>query len=129
MFDFCPHCGQTIEAEQVVGRMLVCGMCGKDIGFVGAVQRVAGDETEARIRAGTATRCPVCQQAVDVKSTGSAKTLVPHYGSTSTRKICPGSSKPIASTGDFPLPPQIAGRMTRDVIKIVACTRSGVATI
>lgn len=134
MFDFCPHCGQTIEVEQVAGRMLVCGVCGKDIGFAGAVQRVAGDEIEARIRAGTAARCHVCMQAVDVKSAGGSKTLVPHYGTSATRKICPGSGKPVAPVADASGSPPSSGKdlsayMTRDVIKLISCTKAGEAKI
>ena len=92
MYDFCPHCGQTIEQEQVAARMLICEVCGKDIGFVGPAQSTIVDETEQQIRAGTVARCPVCRQAVQLKAMGAAKTLVPHYG-TQTRKICPGSGK------------------------------------
>ena len=123
MFDFCPHCGQTINREQVEGRMLVCGECGKDIGFVGIVQRAPIDETEELIRGGTVARCPVCRQAVEVKTAG---TLVPHYG-VQPRKICPGSGKPagaepvakaITSTGK-----DLSAFLTRDVIKVVSRTK------
>jgi DNA-directed RNA polymerase subunit RPC12/RpoP len=92
MYSFCPHCSITLEQEQIAGRLLVCTHCGKEIGVVPALQRVVVDETEALIRAGTVARCPVCRQAVALK--GTAKTLVPHYGSTEKRKICPGSGKP-----------------------------------
>lgn len=103
MYDFCPHCSQTIEQEQVAGRMLVCAHCGKDIGFVGAVQRVAVADTEELIRAGTVGRCPVCAQAVELKTTGGSKTFVPHYGPSAARKLCPGSGKRVAV--DPPAPP------------------------
>lgn len=93
MYEFCPHCSQTIEQEQVAGRMLVCARCGKDIGFVGPVQRVAVPETEELIRAGTVGRCPVCAQAVELKTTGESKAFVPHYGVSAPRKLCPGSGK------------------------------------
>ena len=93
MFDFCQHCGQTIEQEQVAGGMLVCARCGKDIGFVGPVQRAAVPDTDELIRAGTVGRCPVCAQAVKLKTTGESKALVPHYGASAPRKLCPGSGK------------------------------------
>ena len=128
MYDFCPHCGQTINQEQIEGRMLVCEQCGKDVGFVGAVQRAAVDETEELIRGGKAARCPVCQQAVELRSAGAAKTLTPHYG-THARKICPGSGKParvvepavrtITSTGK-----DLSAFMTRDVIKLISCAKN-----
>jgi hypothetical protein len=108
--------------------MLVCGNCSNDIGFVGAVQRVIGDETETRISAGTAARCHICQQPVDVKTSTTGKTLVPHYAPQS-RKICPGSGKPVAVASKAPAPPQLAGKYTRDVIKVVSCTRTGDAKI
>ena len=134
MFDFCPHCGQAIEGEQIAGRMLVCARCGKDIGFAGGLQRAALDETEERIRVRTAARCPACQQAVDVKTTGAGTTLVPHYGA-GTRRICPGSGKPAASQAPPPVKLKTPGGrdlsayLTRDVIKIIFCTKAGAARI
>jgi DNA-directed RNA polymerase subunit RPC12/RpoP len=126
MFDFCPHCGQTIEVEQVVGRMLVCGMCGKDVGFVGGVERRPQAESESRIQAGAAARCPLCDQVVEIKRAS----LVPHYRLDATKKICPGSGKPApvagtASTGHA----KLDAHMTRDVVKVLSCTRSGDARI
>ena len=96
VYDFCPHCSQTIEQEQVAGRMLICARCGKDIGFVGTLQQAAVAETEELIRAGTIGRCPVCAQAVELKTAGASKTFVPHYAASATRKLCPGSCKPVA---------------------------------
>ena len=133
MFDFCPHCGQTLEHEQVTGRMLVCAHCGKDIGFVGAVQRSAVDETEQRILAGTAARCLVCQQAVELKSALDIKSLVPHYSPIPPRKICPGSGKPLVDAPPAPkMTPtgkDLSPYLTRDVIKVIRCTKEGEATI
>jgi DNA-directed RNA polymerase subunit RPC12/RpoP len=131
VFDFCPHCAQTIEQEQVAGRMLVCARCGKDIGFVGRVKRAAVAETEELIRAGTVGRCPVCAQAVQLKRTGEVETLVPHYGASAARKLCPGSGKAVAA--DPPAPPAAANKtpagkdlrafMTRDVIRVIFQTK------
>jgi DNA-directed RNA polymerase subunit RPC12/RpoP len=127
VYEFCPHCSQALEQEQVAGRMLVCARCGKDIGFVGAVQRAAVAETEELIRGGTVGRCPVCAQAVELKMTGESRTFVPHYGASPPRKLCPGSGKPVAA--DLPPPPaakkktppgnNLRAFMTRDVIKVV----------
>lgn len=130
MFDFCPHCSQSIQQEQVPGRMLVCEHCGKDIGFVGAVQLSAVDETDELIRAGAVARCPVCQQAVAWKA--GARTLVPHYVAGGARKICPGSGKPVTpvahapgSPGNAPGSPgkDLRSLMTRDVIRTVSCVK------
>lgn len=122
MFEFCPHCGQTINQKQIEGRMLVCADCGTDIGFVGTVKREAIDETAELIRSGMVARCPVCHQAVDGKNAR----LVPHYAA-GTRKICPGSGK---ATGSAPAKPRSAGKdlspfMTRDLIKLISCARTG----
>jgi hypothetical protein len=38
-------------------------------------------------------RCPVCAQAVKLKTTGESKAFVPHYGASAPRKLCPGSGK------------------------------------
>jgi DNA-directed RNA polymerase subunit RPC12/RpoP len=121
VFDFCPHCGQTIEQEQIEGRMLVCEQCGKDIGFVGAVERAPVSETEELIRGGTVARCPVCGQAVELKG----QTRVPHYGA-DTRKICPGSGKPAAADAATTAPAgkDLSAFMTRDVIKLISCKRT-----
>jgi DNA-directed RNA polymerase subunit RPC12/RpoP len=125
VYDFCPHCSQSIEQEQIAGRMLVCARCGKDIGFVGAVQRAAVAETEELIRGGTVGRCPVCAQAVELKTTGVSRTFVPHYGASAPHKLCPGSGKPVAADP----PPAVKKKrpsgsdlhafMRRDVIKVI----------
>jgi hypothetical protein len=126
MFDFCPNCGVTINQEQVEGRMLVCGQCRKDIGFVGAVARIAVSETQERINAGTAARCPVCRQAVEVKTAGMVASLVPHFGPKDKRKICPGSGKPAAVDPVIdkktPRLKDLSAHMTRDTIKVISVT-------
>jgi hypothetical protein len=137
VYEFCPHCGQTPEQEQIAGRMLVCDRCGKDIGFVGTVRRAVVAETEEMIRAGTAARCPVCRQAVELKTAAGTKVFVPHYGVSEKRKICPGSGKPV--TADPEAPPVAAKKtpagkdlralMTRDDIKVIFCPRNADATI
>ena len=87
MYDFCPHCGQTIEQEEIAGQMLVCIHCNKPIGFVQELENAPAQD------ASPAARCPVCQQLVELKTVGVNRTLVPHYRA-GTRKICPGSGKP-----------------------------------
>ena len=126
MYDLCPHCAQTIEQEQVVGRMLVCGRCGKDIGFVGTVQRADVNETDELIRSGAAVRCPTCGQAIEVKTSKDATRFAPHYGSAQTKKICPASGKPVPSVPKrSAVPENLSAHMTRDVIKMISCQRGG----
>jgi hypothetical protein len=108
--------------------MLVCARCGKDIGFVGPVQRTAVPETEDLIRAGTVGRCPICAQAVELKTTGESKTLAPHYGASVPRKLCPGSGKPVAADPPAAKKKTPSGKdlrpfMTRDVIKVIFCSK------
>lgn len=124
MFDFCPHCGHTIEQEQIPGRMLVCERCGKDIGFVGTVQRSAIGTTEQQLRAGEAAICPVCQQAVELKGAEAARTLVPHYAA-GAKKICPGSGKRVTPELTTPGGKDLRALMTRDVVKLLYCPRHG----
>jgi DNA-directed RNA polymerase subunit RPC12/RpoP len=132
VYDFCPHCSQTIEQEQIAGRLLVCARCGKDIGFVGALQRAAVAETEELIRGGTVGRCPVCAQAVELKMTGASRTFVPHYGASATRKLCPGTGKPVAADPPArleaekktPAGKDLRAFMTRDVIKVIFWTKA-----
>ncbi|MSQ96117.1 MAG: hypothetical protein EXR98_16400 [Gemmataceae bacterium] len=135
MFDFCPHCGQTLEHEQVVGRMLVCAHCGKVIGFVGAAKYADVDETEELIRDRTVARCPVCRQAVEVKAEGDRRTLVPHYSATDKGKICLGSGKAAAAAA-LPVEPaparpgkDLSAYMTRDILKVVLARRNAEPTI
>src|SRR5205823_2024774 len=96
--DFCPHCGNTIGGtDQVVGQMLVCKYCGKDIGIVPAKpEKVMADRAAEIIQGGTAARCPVCGQLVEVKISGGVRSLVPHRSQGDARKMCPGGGKPVA---------------------------------
>lgn len=97
MLNFCPHCGQTIGGQdQVPGKMLTCKYCRKDIGVVPVPpQPRIIDASAELIRKGTAARCSLCQQVVEVRSKGPARTLVPHYLKSEQRKICPNSGKPV----------------------------------
>lgn len=98
MLNFCPHCGKTIGGQdQVPGQMLKCMFCGKDIGVVPwPRQRKVVDVTADLIRQGTAARCSICQQVVEVRSKGTVRTFVPHYRSGEPRKICPNSGKTVS---------------------------------
>lgn len=130
MFDFCPHCGQTIEHEQVKGQMLVCANCGLDIGFAGSVDRAIIDESAQLIRTGKAALCPQCRQVVEVKSSNDGKRFVPHYQSKDARKICSGSGKATPAPSPITEPKPSAGKdlsahMARDVIKVIYCPREG----
>ena len=85
-----------------------CRSCGKEIGaVVDAPQKVAVDPTEELIRRGTAARCTVCQQAVEIK--GPAKTLVPHYAA-GQKKMCPGRVSQRRLHLLFPLRPRNVSR-------------------
>jgi hypothetical protein len=131
MFSFCFHCGQSIDQEQVPGQTLMCKHCGKQIGVVEGPQKVVMDQTEELIQGGTAARCPICRQVVEVKAQGTARSFAAHYAATPQRKICPGSGKPIAS--DPPAVPS-SGRtssgkdlskfMTRESMRVVSCKRT-----
>jgi hypothetical protein len=76
--------------------MLTCQFCRKDIGVVPAPPPPKVIDAGAElIRKGTAARCPVCQQVVEVRSKGAARTFVPHYLKSEQRKICSNSGKPV----------------------------------
>ena len=139
-YNYCPHCGASIGQNQVAGQTLVCQNCGKEIGTVAAVpQKIVVDQTEELIRRGSAARCPVCQQAIEVK--GPTKNLVPHYA-VGQKKICSGSGKPSASAAPAPAPPPPAaatlktpgGRdlskyYTRDLIRVISCQKGSAPRI
>lgn len=144
MFDFCPNCGDTIGGQdQVVGQMLVCKSCGKDIGVVkGPPEKIVVDHTEEIIRSGTAARCPSCSQLIEVKLTGVVRSLVPHFGAGDKRKVCPGSGKPVTVPTPPVSPPaqmtpakkpamgkDLSAYMHREVIRVVAGRRHGEPTI
>ncbi len=102
--------------------MLVCKHCGKDIGIVAAPQKkVMVDETEDLLQRGTAARCPLCRQVVEVRTSGSARTFVPHYAKSEPGKICPSSGKPVNAdppTAPSPLP---RGPASKDLRAFMAC--------
>ncbi len=138
MYSFCPHCGQSIGQDQKEGQLLVCRHCGRPIGVVAAAPRpVVVDQSERPIQQGTAARCPVCQQIVELKTAGSGRILVPHYGKSEPRRICPGSGKPAAA--DPPAQPapaprttpgkDIAALRTKDHVRVVSCRRDGAPLI
>lgn len=93
-YEFCHHCGSSINQQQVVGKMLVCSACKQEIGVPsGPPQKVMIDKNEELIKQGVAARCPLCQQVVETKGTGK-KTYVPHYSKGDKPRICPNSGKP-----------------------------------
>src|SRR5688572_17283968 len=107
MFDFCPHCGQTIGGQnQVVGKMLICQECGKEIGVVQAPpEKVVIDRTAEILQSGTAARCPACNQVVELKTSGTTRSFVPHF-LLEKRRVCPGSGKPVAAPATTPATPK-----------------------
>ena len=44
MFNFCPHCGQSIEQEQVQEQLLTCIHCQQPIGIVGELEAAPAEE-------------------------------------------------------------------------------------
>ena len=88
MFDFCPHCGQTTDQEQVVGSMLICSYCGQAIGIVDDRKP---EDAVAPVSTIDAAKCAICGQLVETRPAG---TLAPHYA-IGVKKICPGSGKKV----------------------------------
>lgn len=141
MFDFCPHCGQTIGQQQTPGQVLMCMYCGKTIGTVSPPkEKVMVDRTDALIAGGTAARCPSCNQIVQVKVSGAVRSFVPHQTTGTPRKMCPQSGKPVPTGGPAPAaapapapaPIQrpatskdLSKYITRDFIRVVACAKDG----
>lgn len=151
MFEFCPHCGNSIGGQnQVIGQMLICQYCNKEIGIVqGAPEKLTLDRTKELIQSGKAARCPVCAKLVDVKVSGGMRSLVPHFLQ-EKRKLCTGSGKPaptppappVALVTPFPSEPKkvpppklpataekLSAYMKHEVIKVVACSQAGTPTI
>jgi DNA-directed RNA polymerase subunit RPC12/RpoP len=131
MFEFCPHCGQSVGQEQAPGQEVVCKHCGHRIGVVPTPPKAAVvDRTEELIRAGTAARCPVCAQVVELRGQGGARTFAPHYATAAPRKVCPGTGKPPAvgptpHPASDPAPPKkaqvgkdLSAFLTRDRIRV-----------
>jgi hypothetical protein len=138
MFSFCIHCGSSIGQEQVEGQMLVCRSCGKQIGVVAAPKKVVIDGNEELLRRGVVARCALCGQMVEVRNKGAGPTFVPHYATTSPRKMCPNAGKPVpvapppAATTAPPRPAtskDLSAYATRERIRVVACRRGASPTI
>jgi hypothetical protein len=139
-FDFCHHCGKSIAQDQAVGQTIVCRWCGQTIGVVKAPEKVMVDGTEELIRSGKAARCPQCQQAVEVRVKGDARSFVPHQTQGPPRRMCPNSGKPVAAAvrpapaakPTSPRPPtgkDLSAYMNRESIRVVACRRDAAPTI
>ncbi len=132
MFDFCPHCGQTLDQEQHPGQRITCRHCGQRIGTVSVAAKADGPPPAKQ----EGERCPQCQQLVEARQSGTARAFVPHFAPGS-RKMCPGSGKPIAApaaASAAPKPRGPAGKdlqayMTRDQIKVIACAKNANPTI
>ncbi|HYT87485.1 MAG TPA: hypothetical protein VEL76_02095 [Gemmataceae bacterium] len=129
MFSFCPHCGQTPEQAQVPGQTVVCNHCGQQIGVIPLPEKaVVVDQTEELIRRGVAARCPLCRQAVEVKTQGTVKAFVPHFAASPQRKMCPNSGKPLPAAAPAEAASQrpaggkdLSAFMTRDAIRVISC--------
>ena len=140
MYEFCPNCGNTLGQELKVGQVNLCKDCGKPLPPVtAAAPKVVIDQTDELLRSGTAARCPLCNQVVQLKTGAASKAYVPHMVTTPPRKMCPNSGKPVTSAP--PPPPSAApiprpatskdlsAYIKRDVIKVVTCTRDGTIKI
>jgi hypothetical protein len=142
MFEFCPHCGNTPGGQdQSEGQRVVCKHCGKEVGIVPtSVKKLVLDRMEEWLRSGAAARCPVCNQPVEVKTSGGVKSLVPHFAG-EKRKVCPGSGKAVVPPapapasaappvqGKMPARKDLAAYMNRERIQVVACRRDAEPTI
>lgn len=94
MFDFCVSCGRSM-GNRPKGGAITCQFCGKTYQLPAAEPKQVIDQNEQLIKQGTAARCPLCQQVVEVRGSG-ARSYVPHYLKTE-RKMCKNSGKPVAS--------------------------------
>lgn len=102
MYNFCPHCGKPIGQEQLPGKTTNCKHCGKPVGpavqtqVLGTVHTKRGpvDQGAQLVQSGTAARCPLCNQLVELKGSGSLKSFVPHFVTGGPRKMCRNSGKP-----------------------------------
>jgi hypothetical protein len=126
-YEFCYHCGNSIDQNQVEGQTLVCKHCGQTLGVVSRPQQVVVETKPMQ------PQCPVCAQFVDVKASGGVTSFVPHF-LPGQRKMCANSGKPAArapspEAGTAPPPrahitssgKDLSRHMTRDVIRVVAC--------
>jgi hypothetical protein len=129
MFPFCPHCGGSLDQQQIPGQMLVCAQCRKQVGVVPMpTKKVVVDQAEELVRRGVAARCPQCQQLVEVRASPAGTSLAPHLANATPRKMCPGSGKPLASeAGAAKKPPagkDLSAFMTRDRIRVISCAKT-----
>jgi DNA-directed RNA polymerase subunit RPC12/RpoP len=128
MFSFCPHCGGSVGQEQLPGQVVTCKHCGQRIGVVTVPPPpVLVKEEEELIRAGSAGRCPLCGQLVELRGPSSARTFAPHFVAVPQRRICPGSGK-TATTAPAPKKPpagkDLSAYLSRDRIRVVSCQRN-----
>jgi DNA-directed RNA polymerase subunit RPC12/RpoP len=93
-FNFCPWCGRSIGQDQSPGKVVTCKHCGLPIGKPDPPKKQVIDQTQQVIQSGSAARCPLCQQVVQVKASGTGRAFVPHYRG-GEKKICPNSGKPV----------------------------------
>ena len=128
MFDFCPHCGDSIGQDQRPGQRIVCRKCGKTIGTVAKVEpAIVVHQADELIRQGVAARCPVCGQLVEVKLKAGVRALIPHFTLLGERKLCAGGAKPLPDAA--PSPPRtptskdLSPYMMREAIRVVSCRR------
>jgi hypothetical protein len=126
MFDFCPHCGQSVEQDQQPGQTILCRHCRQLIGVVKTLEPVIVDRSAELIGQGVAARCPECGELVEIKTVAGVRTLTRHGAKSGDRKLCPGGGKAVAeseSTGGSHRPARLEAAMTRETIRAVCCRR------
>lgn len=117
MLEFCPHCGQLGGLVQR-GQAIVCTNCGKQAGVQAPVEGPVIDQADELIRQGTAARCPLCQQLVELRGDVLARHYLP-----ATRKLCPGSSKSPAARApaQSATGKDLSRYMTRESLRVISC--------
>lgn len=127
MLEFCPHCGQIgglVRREQTI----VCSHCGKQTGVIASVAPVVVDQADELIRQGSAARCPLCQQLVEMRG----EILARHYAAPTSRKVCPGSAEPPTATAPERTAKSgkdLSAYMTHETIRVVSCIKGGAPRI
>jgi hypothetical protein len=101
-FNFCPHCGKSIGQSQAPSSVIRCVHCGKEIGKLTVTPAISAgtvttqgrviDRRDQPIQQGVAAHCRKCDQTVQTKGSGTARTFVPHFQK-AVRKMCPASGR------------------------------------
>ena len=153
MLNFCPGCGGSIDQNQVGGQAVTCIHCGRLIGVATeGPRKVVVDQTDELIKGGTVARCSLCQQAVQLKSSGQVNTFRSPLRGRGTQDVSqqrqaapavPSAPAPRApglrstadpATATLPTVQTPGGKdlskyYSRELIRVVACSKGQDATI